>query len=192
MNKTLEYYEKNFESLIERYENANLDFIHKIILENTQKNDFLLELGFGSGRELDFLFRNGYKNLYGIDGSKKFVEFVTDRFNSKNFKYSILPNIDIDKQFDFLYSIAVIMHLHICKYEELIKNISDRLKNNGKVFFSFSLDKREEKEREFYKVNENLLDEIFKNYNIYKQDEIVTIDSLNRGIKWKNIIYKKI
>jgi cyclopropane fatty-acyl-phospholipid synthase-like methyltransferase len=192
MNKTLEYYEKNFESLIERYENANLDFIHKIILENTQKNDFLLELGFGSGRELDFLFRNGYKNLYGIDGSKKFVEFVTDRFNSKNFKYSILPNIDIDKQFDFLYSIAVIMHLPICKYEELIKNISDRLKNNGKVFFSFSLDKREEKEREFYKVNENLLDEIFKNYNIYKQDEIVTIDSLNRGIKWKNIIYKKI
>jgi SAM-dependent methyltransferase len=190
-NKTLEYYEKNFDRLVDRYEKANLDFIHKIILDNTKKDDFILELGFGSGRELNFLFKNGYKNLYGIDGSEKFVEFVRQRFKSDNFKISILPEINIDKKFDFIYSIAVIMHLPISSYEKLVKNISDRLKVGGKVFISFSLGKRDDKERDFYEVDDGLLESIFKKYNIYKQNEIITTDSLNRNIKWKNILYKK-
>ena len=62
IKRTINYYE-NFKGLIQRYEKANLDFIHKIILENTNKEDFILDLGFGSGRELNFLFKNGYKNL---------------------------------------------------------------------------------------------------------------------------------
>jgi SAM-dependent methyltransferase len=190
-NKTLEYYEKNFDRLVDRYEKANLDFIHKIILDNTKKDDFILELGFGSGRELNFLFKNGYKNLYGIDGSEKFVEFVRQIFKIDNFKISILPEINIDKKFDFIYSIAVIMHLPISSYEKLVKNISDRLKVGGKVFISFSLGKRDDKERDFYEVDDGLLESIFKKYNIYKQNEIITTDSLNRNIKWKNILYKK-
>lgn len=190
-NKTLEYYEKNFDKLVDRYEKANLDFIHNIILNNTKKEDFILELGFGSGRELNFLFKNGYKNLYGIDGSEKFVDFVRQRFKSDNFKVSILPEINIDKKFDFIYSIAVIMHLPVSSYEKLIKNISDRLKPGGRVFISFSLGKRDDRERDFYEVDENLLENIFKKHNIYRQNEIITTDSLNRNIKWKNILYKK-
>jgi 2-polyprenyl-3-methyl-5-hydroxy-6-metoxy-1,4-benzoquinol methylase len=190
-NKTLEYYENNFDKLVDRYEKANLDFIHNIILNNTKKEDFILELGFGSGRELNFLFKNGYKNLYGIDGSEKFVDFVRQRFKSDNFKVSILPEINIDKKFDFIYSIAVIMHLPVSSYEKLIKNISDRLKPGGRVFISFSLGKRDDRERDFYEVDENLLENIFKKHNIYRQNEIITTDSLNRNIKWKNILYKK-
>jgi 2-polyprenyl-3-methyl-5-hydroxy-6-metoxy-1,4-benzoquinol methylase len=190
-NKTLEYYEKNFDKLVDRYEKANLDFIHNIILNNTKKEDFILELGFGSGRELNFLFKNGYKNLYGIDGSEKFVDFVRQRFKSDNFKVSILPEINIDKKFDFIYSIAVIMHLPVSSYEKLMKNISDRLKPGGRVFISFSLGKRDDRERDFYEVDENLLENIFKKHNIYRQNEIITTDSLNRNIKWKNILYKK-
>jgi len=191
IKKTINYYDKNFENLIKRYEKANLDFIHKILLENTDKKDFILELGFGSGRELNFLFENGYKNLYGIDASKKFVDFVRNRFNSNNFEVSILPEINIDKKFDFIYSIAVFMHLPTYTYEKLTKNISDRLKENGKLFISFSLGKRDEKERYFQKVNEKLLDKLFAKYDIYKKSEFITTDSLNRDIKWKNIIYRK-
>ena len=191
IEQTIEFYDKNIDSLIKRYEKANLDFIHKIILENTNKNDSILELGFGSGRELNFLFNNGYKNIYGIDGSEKFVEFVKNRFKSDNFKLSILPDINVDKKFDFIYSIAVFMHLPIYTYEELVKNIYDKLKNKGKLFISFSLDERDEKERYFTKVDEELLDKLFFQYKIYKQKEIITNDSLNRNLNWKNIIYQK-
>jgi cyclopropane fatty-acyl-phospholipid synthase-like methyltransferase len=191
-NKTLEYYEKNFDKLVDRYEKVNLDFIHRIILDNTKKDDFILELGFGSGREINFLIKNEYKNLYGIDGCNKFVEFVRKRFNSSNFKVSILPEININKKFDFIYSIAVIMHLSPSSYEKLTKNISDRLKSGGRVFISFSLGKRDDRERDFYEVDEKLLETIFRKYNIYKQKEIVIQDALNRNIKWKNILYKKL
>jgi len=191
IKRTINYYDENFKDLIQRYEKANLDFIHKILLENTDEKDFILELGFGSGRELNFLFENGYKNLYGIDASKKFVDFVRNRFNSNNFKISILPEINIDKKFDFIYSIAVFMHLPTYTYEKLAKNISDRLKENGKIFISFSLGKRDEKERYFQKVDEELLNKFFAKHNIYKKNEFITTDSLKRNIKWKNVIYCK-
>jgi len=189
--KTLNYYENNFEKLINRYEDANLDFLHKIILDNTKKDDYILELGFGSGREINFLIKNGYKNVYGIDGCKKFVDFVSKRFKSNNFKVSILPKIDLDKKFDFIYSIAVIMHLPIETYKELANNIGKKLNKNGKLLISFSLGKRECKERDFYEVDEILLNKLLAKHKIYKQKEIFSRDTLNRNIKWKNIIYKR-
>jgi cyclopropane fatty-acyl-phospholipid synthase-like methyltransferase len=106
-------------------------------------------------------------------------------------EYQKVSEININKKFDFIYSIAVIMHLPISSYEKLIKNISDRLKPGGRVFISFSLGKRDDRERDFYEVDENLLENIFKKHNIYRQNEIITTDSLNRNIKWKNILYKK-
>ena len=189
--KTINYYENNFKNLIERYEKADLSFIQNLLLENIKKDDFILELGFGSGRELNFLFNKGFKNIYGIDGSKNFIDFVKNRFKMDNFKYSMLPNINIEGKFDFIYSIAVFMHLPYDRYEETIKNISNKLKKGGKFLISFSLEERKDKERNFYKVDEELLDKLLNNNKIYKEKEIITTDTLGRDIKWKNIIYRK-
>ena len=190
ISKTINYYENNFKNLIERYEKADLSFIQNLLLENTKKNDFILELGFGSGRELNFLFNQGFKNIYGIDASKNFVNFVKNRFKIDNFRYSILPDINIKGEFDFIYSIAVFMHLPYEIYEETINNISNKLKKGGKLLISFSLEKREDKERDFYKVDEKLLEKLLNNNQIYKEKEIITTDTLGRNIKWKNIIYR--
>ena len=192
IEKTINYYDNNFENLVQRYEKANLDFIHKFFLDNINKSDEILELGFGSGRELNFLFNKGYKNLYGIDASSKFVNFVRNRFKSDNFKVSVLPDINFNKKFDFIYSIAVFMHLPTFTYEELTKNIATRLKKNGKLFISFSLGERKDDNRYFQKVDEYLLNKFFTKYNILKQEEFITYDSLDRNIKWKNIFYRKL
>ena len=191
ISKTINYYENNFKNLIERYEKADLSFIQNLLLENIKKDDFILELGFGSGRELNFLFNKGFKNIYGIDASKNFVDFVKNRFKIDNFRYSILPDINIKGKFDFIYSIAVFMHLPYEIYEETINNISNKLKKGGKLLISFSLEKREDKERDFYKVDEKLLEKLLNNNQIYKEKEIITTDTLGRNIKWKNIIYRK-
>jgi len=191
ISKTINYYENNFKNLIERYEKADLSFIQNLLLKNIKKDDFILELGFGSGRELNFLFNKGFKNIYGIDASKNFVDFVKNRFKIDNFRYSILPDINIKGKFDFIYSIAVFMHLPYEIYEETINNISNKLKKGGKLLISFSLEKREDKERDFYKVDEKLLEKLLNNNQIYKEKEIITTDTLGRNIKWKNIIYRK-
>ena len=193
IQSTLNYYNQNADSLFERYEKANLKELQKYMLKFISKNDYILELGFGSGREINFLLKNGFKNIYGIDGCEKFVKNARERFNNNNFYFSILPNIDLPEklQFDFIYSIAVWMHLPTEVYEKTINNIASFLKEKGKVLLSFSLDERKEKERYFQKVDEILLDVLFNKNNMKKLDEISTIDSLNRKIQWKSVIYGK-
>ena len=193
IKSTLNYYNKNANSLFERYEKANLTNVQEYILKFINKNDYILELGFGSGREINFLLKNGFKNIYGIDGCEEFVKNARQRFDNNNFYFSILPKIDLPKKvkFDFIYSIAVWMHLPTEVYEETINNIANFLKENGKILLSFSLDEREDKERYFQKVDEILLETLFKKHNIKKIDEIITIDSLNRNIKWKSVVYGK-
>ena len=192
MKSTLEYYNKNFTTLIKRYEEAKPKEIHSLLIQYINKEDSILELGFGSGRELNFLYKQGYKNLYGIDGSLKFVEYVQKRFSNKNnFTHSILPQININGEFNFIYSIAVIMHLPHSTYKELVKNIANKSAKNAKILFSFSLGARNDKERNFYEVNESLLEKLFQQKSIFKEKEFISQDSLNREIKWKNIIYKR-
>jgi len=192
LKRTINYYEKNWDKLVTRYENANLANIHNLLLKYSKKDDYILELGFGSGRELNFLYNQGYKNLYGIDASSKFVDFVQKRFaNRNNFTRSILPKINIKGEFNLIYSIAVIMHLPYSTYKELGENIANKLAKNGKILFSFSLGTRDDKERNFYEVNEPLLEELFQQKGIIKEEELISKDSLNREIIWKNLIYKR-
>jgi len=192
IDKTLKFYSDNCDILFERYEKTNLEQIDNYLLNIVKKDNYILELGFGSGREIKFLYDNGFYNIYGIDGCGKFVGKAKKRFKNNDFYVSILPNIDIpqDLKFDLIYSIAVWMHLPISTYEETIKNIVSRLKANGKVFLSYSLEDRNEKERYFQKVDDVLIEELFNNYNLKKVDEFITTDSLNRNINWKNQLYK--
>jgi len=188
---TLNYYNKNAYFLVERYEKANLKNLQEYILKFINKNDSILELGFGSGREINFLLKNGFKNIYGVDGCEEFVKKARERFNSNNFYLSILPEINIPTniKFDFIYSIAVWMHLPTEVYEETVNNIISLLKENGKVLLSFSLDERKENERYFQKVDEKLLENLFNKNGMKKIDEIITTDSLNRNIQWKSVVY---
>ena len=192
MQKTLKYYEKNFNTLVQHYEQAKLKNIHTLLLKYTKKEDKILELGFGSGRELSFLQSQGYKNLYGIDGSLKFVEFVQKRFNNnKNFIHSILPKITLEGEFNCIYSIAVLMHLAPSSYKQLIDNINKKLTNNATLLFSFSLEKRKEQEREFYEVDEKLLKALLQEKGIILEEELITNDSLKRNLHWKTLIFRK-
>jgi len=193
IKKTLAYYDKNSEKLYDKYESANLENIQKYILKFIKKNDFILELGFGSGREINFLLKNGFKYVYGIDGCKAFVEKAKKRFKSDKFYLSVLPEINIVNhiKFDFVFAIALWMHLPTETYEKIIKNIVKLLKKNGKVLLSFSLEERKGEERYFQKVDEKLLDLLFEKYGLKKINEMLTNDSLNRNITWKTVVYEK-
>jgi len=192
IDKTLKFYSDNCDILFERYEKANLEQIDNYLLNIVKKDNYILELGFGSGREIKFLYDNGFYNIYGIDGCGKFVEKAKERFTNNNFYVSTLPNIDIPQnlKFDLIYSIAVWMHLPTPIYEETIKNIVSKLKLNGKILISYSLEERKENERYFQKVDDTLLEQLFTKYKIQKIDEFITTDSLNRNINWKNQLYK--
>ena len=56
--------------------------LHQLLLKHIPQNSSILDIGFGSGRDLQFLQDNGY-DMWGIDPSAKFVENAKERFPSQ-------------------------------------------------------------------------------------------------------------
>jgi SAM-dependent methyltransferase len=140
------------------------------------KNGNILELGFGAGREIEFLLKKGYKNIYGIEGSEKFLELVKKELKNENkykniadnLYYSVLPEINIPKdiKFDLIFSTFVWNHLPEIMYERTVKNIMNLLKSNGKVLIAYYLDNNENQEIVRYNINEEYLIELFEKYGM--------------------------
>ena len=71
-DKTLNYYENNAKHLSQRYESANVDNIHTLLLNTFPPKSQLLEIGCGSGRDAGFMHQNGY-DVLAINGSKELM-----------------------------------------------------------------------------------------------------------------------
>ncbi len=79
----------------------------------------ILELGCNVGRNLNNLFENGFKNLNGIEINPEAIKLMKTSF-SEAFSYvkisqgTIEENIKKipDKEFDLVFSMAVLMHVH--------------------------------------------------------------------------------
>ena len=72
-NNTLLYYQNNSSSLANRYESADVTEIQYLLLNTFAKDKNLLEIGCGSGRDANFMFKNGY-DIIAIDGSKNMIK----------------------------------------------------------------------------------------------------------------------
>ena len=142
MQKTLSYYENNAKHLSQRYESANVDNIHKLLLNTFPPKSQLLEIGCGSGRDASFMYRNGY-NILAIDGSKEMIA------EAKRCHHELEGSLEVMKipddlhfepsSFDGIYSIATLMHLDKDKIDCTIEKIATILKFNSKFFFSVSI-----------------------------------------------------
>ena len=83
------------------------------------KNIKIFELGCNVGRNLNKLFENGFKNLYAIEINSEAIKLMEksfpDTFSCTNiFQTSIEDKIKefSDKEFDLVFSMAVLMHIH--------------------------------------------------------------------------------
>ena len=72
MHETLSYYENNAKHLSQRYESANVDNIHALLLNTFPSKSYLLEIGCGSGRDASFMHQKGY-DILAIDGSVEMI-----------------------------------------------------------------------------------------------------------------------
>ena len=113
MTKTTQIYDQNASEYITRYDNAEMSHLHALLLKHLRPKASVLDIGFGSGRDLQFLYDNGY-DIWGIDPSKKFVENAIERFSAlkNHFFVANLPfqkeQLEIKGEFDALIAIAVI------------------------------------------------------------------------------------
>lgn len=112
---------KYYEAYDERYKTAHEKEIRwfgdepsTIVLEtiekyNINKNDAVLELGCGEGRDAQVLLNNGYQ-LLATDISVEAIEFCKKLSEKHKDNYQVLDciNGELDKNYDFIYAVAVI------------------------------------------------------------------------------------
>lgn len=198
MNKNT-FYSKNYDSLIKKYNSANMSTLYTLFDKYITKNANVLDIGFGSCRDLLYLDNLGCK-VYGIDETKEFVENAQKVFPTKesNFYQASLPNLInnnfFNKKFDAIICIAVWMHLKYEEYEKSIKNIVTLLDTEATLVISYSKGIREiNDDRNFIEINEELLFRLLKKYNLKLIYKTHNEDSLSRNeLVWETIILKYI
>ena len=197
VKRTLEYYNRKASELIEKYDKAQMEEVQKFLLEHLPKGGRVLEIGFGSGRELRFLMEKGYQ-VWGVDGAIEFVKLAKERFPeiSNRFFHAYLPDLNLPsnylKFFDAIISIAVLMHIPKRFYRQVAKNLAKYLKDNGIVILSYSLTPREERERFFEKMDPKDVLEAFLAEGFRKEDELKTSDAFSerREFLWITEVYR--
>jgi len=193
-NSTLDYYDNNNSELIIKYDSADMNRLNRLFDKYITNNSSVLDLGFGSGRDLKYIKYKTDKT-FGIDGS---IEFVKKLQQDKDFTnkvlQSILPKIKIKKfdikKFDIIISIATLMHLEKDDIKRTIINIKKYLSNQGKLIISYSTNSRDNEERYFAKISKKEMTKIFTNENFKILETIVNNDSLGRNIKWITQVYE--
>lgn len=155
------------------------EFFNKKKIKN--KNEFALELGCGTGNNLNFLREFGFRKVFGIEGSKTAVAIAKKFIYKSNIKIYNHDFIKIpfkDNFFKLCLDRGSITHN---KKENIIKILGETnrcLKKNG-FFFSFIFSKADQlykdkiKAKKITKVEQDLqttflsLNEVKKIYSIF-------------------------
>lgn len=175
--RTIEYYEENANSLISRYESADVTDVQQLLLQTFDKKSELLEIGCGSGRDASFMVKSNY-DVTAIDGSKNMIDEakkVHPELSLKLFHKTLPSNLEFNRTFDGIYSIATLMHLSKNDLEQTILKIYNLLNQNGKFLMSVSLYRDD--------VNENGYDDKGRFFLVMSFEEwIETLDNVGFNI----------
>ena len=115
--------------------NNNTKIVYNCIKKyNIKKENSILEIGCGEGRDAKYLLHKNY-NVLATDVSKEAINYC--KFNDKNYKnnYKVLDVLDckrFNKKFDFIYSVACIhMLIKDDDRNNYYKFIYEHLNDNG-------------------------------------------------------------
>ncbi|MEA1922340.1 MAG: class I SAM-dependent methyltransferase [Pseudomonadota bacterium] len=122
---TQNYYNTHAESLVSRYEQAEMSTTHEKMAEFFNRGDRLLECGAGSGRDALFLLRKGM-DVTALDGSPEMVSEALRLHPELAGRMEIRQVPEELKKiapgsFDGLFSIATIMHFDYAQIIEFLK-----------------------------------------------------------------------
>lgn len=187
----MNYYENNSKQYIESTINCNMQTQYDFFLKHMPKFGKILDIGFGSGRDMIYFKSIGYE-VEGIDITEAFV----DHMQSKGYtvyKQSV-EDLNVKNVYDGIWASASLLHVSRSNLNDVFKRCSASLKENGILYCSFKKgDYEGDIEGRFFNyINEELLKEYIKDTDLEIISDIVTRDSLsNRELQWLNVILKK-
>ena len=173
--------------MAEKYDNADMSGFYEFITPYL-KGKKLLDIGCGSGRDIEFYLKRGFK-VTGVDPAESFLKICKTKYPKLKFFNSAIQNLQIPiNNFDVISVAAVWMHLKRFEYYSAVKSIKIYLKKRGVLILSYSTNKRDG----FDYINYRFLKWLFVKNGFVLKKQKITNDSLNRNIKWITQIYVKI
>ena len=80
------YYEINADRYINDTKDCDMNIQYQFFLKYLKKEDGkILDVGFGSGRDMDYFYRLGYE-VEGVDPTKAFIDLLKDKYKVYNIK----------------------------------------------------------------------------------------------------------
>lgn len=172
-----------------------LTFLNKY---NCQKNDLILELGCGEGRDAIYLLENGYKLIavdYSINALNKCNE-LTNNMYKDSFKQLDLIKDKLNLKFKYIYSIAV-LHMFVTDNHrnQYFKFIKEHLSKDGIALITMLGDGISESKTDINKAFDNTKRIVMNNnkeLNIATTScRIVNFKTLEDELKRNNLIIRE-
>ena len=183
------YYEINARQYILDTKDSNMNEQYKFFLKHLKKEGLILDIGFGSGRDMLYFSSLGYK-VEGLDSTKEFIDNMKDKFTVF---HQQVEDLNITDKYDAIWACASLLHVNRVNLKETIKRCLNALKNDGIMYMSF---KEGDKEitidnRYFNYINEPILKDILDSLNITLIDIMYSLDVRGNDTKWMSVIVKK-
>lgn len=139
-NEYYKSYDLKYKNNPELFSNEITPFIEKYI---RNKDDVILDLGCGEGRDAINLLNKGY-NVYACDVSKEAIKICNDKTDNKYknrfFKLDLIKD-KLKYKYDFIYSVSVLDIFLTNKHRDRFYNfIYNHLKDNGYALITVSGD----------------------------------------------------
>lgn len=199
---TLDFYNNNALELFNKYNSVEPQHITKFS-KLFNKEDRILDIGAGSGRDLMFLYKKGL-NVYGIEPSVKLINIVNGQYPQLKNRIlhgelpDYIPVVYKTKKWDGILISAVFQHLNNNELEESVKVIKNLLNKSGYLLISIPINytvkekNRDENNRLFNLRKEEYYLDLLETVGITLSSQTKSKDALNReSISWNTLIFRK-
>lgn len=187
------YYELNAKRFYDGTIACDMSTQYEFFLKYLNKsNGKILDLGFGSGRDMIYFASLGYK-VIGIDPTTAFVDIMKQKGYEVYEGYA--ESLDYNDEFDGIWACASLLHIKRNDLKEVFNRCAKSIKENGIIYCSFKYGDYEGiyKDRFFTFLNEELINKIVKDTNLEIIDILITNDVRKDrdNERWLNVLLNK-
>lgn len=187
----MNYYKEHSKEYIIKTKAVDMSEAYKFFLKYADKKGKLLDIGFGSGRDMIYFKSIGFE-VEGIDPQPEFVEEAL-KLSLNVTCDEILDCWNRHDEYDYIWASASLLHINKELLNQAFQYCSNMLKKDGIMYCSFKYGDFEGiiDDRYYIYLTEDTISNYLKDTDFKIIDTKITDDKLNRDNKWLNVVLKK-